>query len=294
MATTLIIAAICGIAVGMLSGLFGIGGGIVVIPLMRLGFGAEALVTTGTSLFVILPTSIASAIGRARKTKLNVKLGLCVGIGGMCLSPIGSWLASELGGTASMFAAAIVIAYTGINMIRKALKLPDAKAGDAGSATGSSGIVADGGEASDGSGTGNSIADENAMFTDVLSFEMNAKHIAQAMGVGAIAGFLSGFIGVGGGFLIVPMLMWLFGFSFKDATGISVMSLCLIAVPGVITHGILGHIDYLRGIALAAGSIPGTFIGTALLSRIREKPLRIAFGILIFAMAGVLALNELI
>lgn len=285
MVTTLIVAAICGIAVGILSGLFGIGGGIVVIPLMRLGFGAEALVTTGTSLFVILPTSLASAIGRARKAKLNVKLGLCVGIGGMCLSPVGSWLASYLGGTASMLAAAIVIAYTGISMIRKALKLPsaDSAATSAVTAAAPGNTVAAGG-----------IGNEDQMFTDVLAFEMNGKHIAQALGVGAIAGFLSGFIGVGGGFLIVPMLMWLFGFSFKDATGISTMALCLIAIPGVITHGILGHIDYLRGIAIAAGSIPGTFIGTALLSRIREKPLRIAFGILIFCMAGILAINELV
>ncbi len=238
-----------------------------VIPLMRLGFGAEALVTTGTSLFVILPTSISSVIGRLRNERVNVKLGLCVGIGGMCFSPLGSWLTEVLGGTSSMIAAALVIAYTGATIIRNALKLGSAQV---------------------------SPEEEKAMFPDVMTFEMSAKHVAQVFCIGAVAGFLSGFIGVGGGFLIVPMLMWMFGFSFKDATSTSLMALCVISIPGIITHGMMGHVDYLRGIAIAAGSIPGAFLGTKLLKKTREKPLRIVFGILIFAMSATLAINELV
>ncbi len=267
MATVLVISVACGLGVGILSGLFGVGGGIVVIPLMRLGFGAEALVTTGTSLFVIFPTSLSSVISRLHNGRINIKLGLCVGLGGMCFSPLGSWLTEVLGGTSSMIAAAIVIAYTGFSMIRKALKLSD---------------------------TPSNIEDESSMFPDIMSFEMNAKHIAQLFCVGAVAGFLSGFIGVGGGFLIVPMLMWMFGFSFKDATSASVLALCVISIPGITTHALMGHVDYLRGAAIAIGSIPGAFIGTAILKRLHEKPLRIVFGILIFAMSAILAINELL
>ncbi|MGI6216095.1 MAG: sulfite exporter TauE/SafE family protein [Coriobacteriales bacterium] len=284
MAETLIIAALCGVIVGILSGLLGIGGGVIVIPLMRLGFGVPGLVATGTSLFVILPTSISGVIGRLRSKSLNVKIGLCVGLGGVIFSPIGSWASEQAGGMAAMIAAAVVIAYTGANMIRKALKLEKP--------------VAAGNPGESGATSKNTreatIAAEKNMFTDSMNFKIDGKSLAKMLAVGAIAGFLSGFIGVGGGFLIVPMLMWMFGFSFKDASGLSLMALCVLCIPGVITHGLFGNIDYLRGLMLIIGSIPGSFLGTALLKHVHEKSLRIAFGILLFGVGIMLGVNEFV
>lgn len=272
MALTLIIAAICGLGVGVLSGLLGVGGGIIVIPLLRLGFGVEGLVAAGTSLLVVLPTSLSGVIGRlaARRrggmASIHVRAGLLVGAGGIVFSPIGSWLSGVAGGAIVMVAAGIVIAYTGANMVRKALRL-----------SGGSG------------GAGGSGPQDGA--TDIA---MTGANIARLLLLGAIAGLLSGFIGVGGGFIIIPMLMWMFGMPFKVASGTSLVALCLLAVPGIITHGLYGHIDFVRGIAIAAGSIPGAFFGTALLKRLPEKALRIAFGILLVAVAVTLAINEFI
>lgn len=287
MAETLIIAALCGVIVGILSGLLGIGGGVIVIPLMRLGFGVPGLVATGTSLFVILPTSISGVIGRLRSKSLNVKIGLCVGLGGVIFSPIGSWASEQAGGMAAMIAAAVVIAYTGANMIRKALKLEKPVVAENTGSSGESGAASKITRES-------AIEAEKSMFTDSMSFKIDGKSLAKMLAVGAIAGFLSGFIGVGGGFLIVPMLMWMFGFSFKDASGLSLMALCVLCIPGVITHGLFGNIDYLRGLMLIIGSIPGSFLGTALLKHVHEKSLRIAFGILLFGVGIMLGVNEFV
>ncbi len=268
MAITLITAAICGIGIGILSALLGVGGGIITIPLLRLIFGIDSLIATGTSLFVVLPTSISGVIGRIKSKTLHIKISLLIGAGGVIFSPLGSTLADIAGGTASMIAAAIVIAYTGANMVRKALK--------------------------------KKISVEEAS-ADELSinprqnnnFILTKKNVILAITVGIVAGFLSGFIGVGGGFIITPMMMALFNSDFKNATGISLLALCILSIPGIITHGFYGNIDYLRGAMIAVGSIPGAFIGSALLKRIKDRTLRIAFGILLVVVAIILALNEI-
>ena len=73
----IIIAAIlCGLGVGILSGLLGIGGGTVMVPLFRLGFGMSALQATGTSLFAIVFTSAAGSITHVRNKTCVVLLGI--------------------------------------------------------------------------------------------------------------------------------------------------------------------------------------------------------------------------
>lgn len=273
MAETLIIAALCGIGIGLLSGILGIGGGMIVIPLMRLGFGTDALIAAGTSLLVILPTSISGVIGRLASRRrggplsIHLRAGLLVGVGGVVFSPIGSWLSTVAGGTVVMIAAAIVIVYTGANMIRKALKAKPAA----------------------GAAAMNSVS--GAATTDI---PLTGANCAKLLLLGAIAGLLSGFIGVGGGFIVIPMLMWMFGMSFKEASGTSLAAICILSIPGIIAHGLYGHIDYVRGLAIAAGSIPGALMGSALLKYLPDKILRIVFGALLFVVAAVLVSNEFI
>ena len=286
MVGTLVIGAATGLIVGILSGLFGIGGGTVMIPMMRLLLSVPALMTTGTSLFVILPTSITSAVGRYRQGNLNIKLGVCAGLGGMLFSPLGSWLAELAGGPASMIAAAIIIGYTAFTMIRGALKLAKPDASNSTSAEASASDNA--------SKKADAIATEQVQFVDAKSISVRGVNLIKILALGAVAGFCSGFIGVGGGFLIVPMLMWIFKVSFKDASSASVCAMCLLCIPGIITHGHFGHIDYLMGVMLALGSIPGSFLGNYLVTKVRERPLRIAFGIFLFFTAALLAINELV
>ncbi len=298
MALTIISAILGGLAVGILSGLLGVGGGIIMIPLLRLLFGVDALVATGASLFVILPTSIAGVLGRIRSKGLHVKLSIIISLGGILFSPIGSWLASFAGGPASMFAAAIVIAYTGANMVRKALAWKK-QATDAPTATSHSPVRESAATRPAQKAISSSSPDQETVASSKPKagrisngFATTRRCILAAITVGVAAGFLSGFIGVGGGFIIVPMVIWLFGMNFKDATGVSLLALCILSIPGIVTHGLYGHIDYLRGAMLALGSIPGSLLGSMLLRKIPEKGLKIAFGFLLVAMAIILALNE--
>ena len=80
---------VAGLIVGIFSGLLGIGGGTLMIPLFRLGFGLSAIVSTATSLFTIVPTSIAGCITHLKNKTCIAKIGLIAGVAGACTSPLG-------------------------------------------------------------------------------------------------------------------------------------------------------------------------------------------------------------
>ena len=115
--------ALVGVLIGIASGLLGIGGGTVMVPIFRLAFGMSATMSTATSLFAIIPTSISGAISHAKGETCIPALGIAAGLGGACLSPVGVWLAQLSPDWLVMFAAALIIGYSAINMFTKAFKL---------------------------------------------------------------------------------------------------------------------------------------------------------------------------
>ena len=79
-----VLPAIAGVAIGILSGLLGIGGGTVMVPIFRLAFGMSPVVSTATSLFAIIPTSISGAASHIRHKTCIVSLGVASGnVGGV-------------------------------------------------------------------------------------------------------------------------------------------------------------------------------------------------------------------
>jgi uncharacterized membrane protein YfcA len=111
--------------------------------------------------------------------------------------------------------------------------------------------------------------------------------------LGAATGLYSGFLGLGGGFILVPMLTRLFGMPIKRAIGTSLAAIAILAIPGSITHYVLGHIDLVLALGLALGVVPGVLVGARLTAAAKERTLTVAFaGLLVFAGVS-LALNEL-
>lgn len=118
------IAALVGVGVGVLSGLLGIGGGTVMVPLFRLAFGMEPIAATATSLFTIVPTSISGMWKHAKNKTSLPRVGIVCGLTGACLSPVGVWAANVSPGWAIMGAAAVVVMYSSFTMLKKALAAP--------------------------------------------------------------------------------------------------------------------------------------------------------------------------
>ena len=258
MVITFAITALIGIVIGILSGLLGVGGGIIMVPVFRLAFGMTAVGATATSLFTIIPTSVSGAVQHIRGKTCLPKLGIALGIGGACTSPLGVWLAQVSPGWLVMLAAALVIAYSAFTMLQKALKV----SGGPASAT--------------------------MPEPPVLS----GRDIVKAAAIGATAGVASGYIGLGGGFLMIPLMVSLLGMPMRLASGTSLIAVMILAIPATIMQCALGNVDYLSGIAVACGSIPGAFIGARLVSRVPERALRFTFAAFLGVAAILLVVRE--
>ncbi len=312
---------VAGLIVGIFSGLLGIGGGTLMIPLFRLGFGLSAIVSTATSLFTIVPTSIAGCITHLKNKTCIAKIGLIAGVAGACTSPLGVLAATNSPDIAIMACAAIIIAYSAITMFRKAIKMPKRTDSDlsmratlqrfrmefadeteempdgrqdSGERTGQvQGAHVRETQAAPARTTETAIAHEVQKSVNTLEAPMTAKRLLTGAAIGLVAGFASGYVGVGGGFLMVPLFISLLGITMKKASGTSLIAVVILAIPGVITQTLHGNVDFVAGIAMAIGSIPGALIGASLIRYIPERKMRFLFGFFLLFAAIILVINEL-
>ena len=298
--TSLVIPALVGIGIGILSGMLGIGGGTVLVPIFRLAFGMSPIMSTATSLFTIIPTSVSGAVSHIRHKTCVPSLGLAAGLGGACTSPIGVWLATISPAWMVMLAAALIIGYSAVNMLRKAWKMKPVRAGvvapaaPAGEPPVEAAVEQAGDAAANDDAAPEVPAGESSVAADTgKAFpKLTRKQLAIGAAIGLGAGLASGYVGVGGGFIMVPLMLSLVGISMKQASGTSLIAVMLLAIPGTIEQGLLGNIDYMAGIAVAVGSIPGAVIGARLVRLVPERTLRFIFGGFLIVAAVVLVLNE--
>ena len=274
-----IIAAILGVGIGMLSGMLGIGGGTVMVPLFRLLFGMSPLMSTATSLFAIVPTSISGVVTHLKNKTCIPALGIAAGIGGALMSPVGVWLAQISPDWMVMVAAALVIGYSAINMFRKAAKLPPDRIRK-------EQLKAEANAASEGKPA--------PQQQEITIPTLTRKQLLTGLAIGLIAGLASGYVGVGGGFIMVPLMISLIGIQMRHASGTSLIAVMILAIPGVITQAILGNINYTAGIAIVIGTIPGAFLGAKFVRVIPERTLRFTFGGFLLIAAALLAVKEFI
>ncbi|WP_461185731.1 sulfite exporter TauE/SafE family protein [Adlercreutzia sp. CNCM I-6216] len=277
-----LVSLVVGLAVGVLAGLLGIGGGMLLVPAFKLGYAMDSLMCTATSLFTIIPTSVSGAISHIRNKTCLPKLGVAAGLGGACLSPLGVWLATLSPDWAVMGAAALIIAYSSVTMFRKALKAPKVPRGA-------------------GAGAADAAAKEAAAEDRAAAIErahaeaptIGWREAAIGAVIGLFAGLASGYVGVGGGFIMVPLMMSVLHVPMKLTSGTSLIAVMILAVPGTITQAVLGNINWVAGIAVACGSIPGAALGAKLIPKVPERQLRFLFAGFLVVAAVLLVVNQL-
>ncbi|HEU4488752.1 MAG TPA: sulfite exporter TauE/SafE family protein [Actinomycetota bacterium] len=112
-----------GVVTGVLSSLLGVGGGIVMVPFMVLLLGLGQQIAEGTSLLVIIPTSVAGVLAHRQGGFVALRTGLVVGAGGVAGSFLGARLALITPGNLLQKAFGIVLALAGARLVRDGLKL---------------------------------------------------------------------------------------------------------------------------------------------------------------------------
>ena len=108
----------------------------------------------------------------------------------------------------------------------------------------------------------------------------------QLVAIGVAGGLLSGLLGVGGGVIMVPLLVFWAGYRQREAHAASLGAIIPISVAGILTYGVAGRVHWLDAAALAVGAIAGARFGARLLARIDERALKVVFGCFLVAVAA--------
>ena len=258
-------------ATGVLSGLFGVGGGVISQPGMRL-LGLEPLIVIGTALPVIIPGALSGTRRYVREGLVRWPAVLATVPAGLVAAVAGGIAAEHVPGDGHLLQL-ITAGLLGLSSWRMA-RVPgppiDAEAGEPLAET-------DAPEAPRG------LA-RHLPPRDVLS-----RYAA----IGLLAGGLSGLLGIGGGVIMVPAFVQLTGMPVKAAIATSLACVAAFAVPGTVTHVILDHVDWRVVAALVAGVVPGARLGAALTIRTADRRLRVVVASFLGLTAVVYAIGEL-
>lgn len=258
-----------GFASGVLSGMFGIGGGILTTPAIRLILKAPAMVAVGTPLPVIIPSAATGAFQYLRHKTADLRTGITIGLSGAVTAVLGAFGAEKVGGTVVLIGTAALILYAAGDMIEQIWRHKPAV----------------------------QTSDEFARAQDFEAAERDAAtgptlSAGAAVVMGAVAGLYSGFFGLGGGFVLVPLLGRWGRMPMKRAIGTSLVAVTLLAIPGTFAHSLAGNIDWRIALAMMIGVVPGSLIGVRLTLGTADRVLRVAFVGLLVVSAGWLAAAE--
>ncbi|WP_125098231.1 sulfite exporter TauE/SafE family protein [Leucobacter chromiireducens] len=118
----IVLLVVTGLVTGVLSGLLGVGGGVVVVPVLMFFFGASDLIAKGTSLIMLIPGSISGTIGNMRRRNVDLRAAAILGIAASVLSPVGSVIATHIPPFWSNVAFSLLLAFVLGQMLWKTIK----------------------------------------------------------------------------------------------------------------------------------------------------------------------------
>jgi hypothetical protein len=248
-----------GLASGLMSGAFGVGGGIITVPLIRDLLGVTAHVAVGNSLAVILPTAVIGALNYLKQRKLEPLLALSCGGPAVVGTVIGSAASLYVHGQYLMLVLSGLMILVGLDFV---------------------------------TGFGNKLKAAGKDCSNT-KFELNRANSLIAAVLGLLTGLLSGMLGVGGGFIMVPAFCYFLSQPLKVAFGTSLIVVALVALPGTVIHAMEGHVQLRIVLPILTGSLPGAWFGSYFALKSKDKSLRVIFGLLILLLAVAFACREL-
>jgi len=259
---------IAGIAASFLGSVVGLGGGFLVIPILRLFFHLPPTLTAGTSLFLVTANVASASISFWRQGRIDKQLAFTMGLIAIPGSVLGAVALQHFTTKGFDIAYGAILALFGMDLLRRGTgrhesgrlaRLPWAKRRE--------------------------FADRLTNTTYVYS---QSAPIAAAAGV--TTGFISSFFGIGGGILIVPLLLRGFLMPPHIVSATSQLIILLSSPFGLLTHGLAGDIDWLYALPLAAGGVLGAQFGADTARRLSSPALvRTLAIVLLFSAASLVA-----
>ncbi|MDO9013259.1 MAG: sulfite exporter TauE/SafE family protein [Polynucleobacter sp.] len=247
-----------GVFVGMMMALTGAGGGILSVPLLVFGLKLSVASAGPIGLLAIAVAGSFGAINGLRTGLLRYRAALVMAALGIVLAPIGLYFAHRIPNQP------LLIAFASLLMIVSARMLIQAQQEITGTIP-------------------KELPAPPCKLDQSIGRLIWSVPCARALiGSGAVAGFLSGLLGVGGGFIIVPALKKYTDLPMQSIVATSLGVLSLISIAGFTSAALAGHLNWSIGMPFAAGAMVGMLLGSLIAKQISGPRIQQAFAIFTF------------
>ncbi|PWJ22111.1 sulfite exporter TauE/SafE family protein [Jannaschia seohaensis] len=270
--------------VGILSGMFGVGGGFLMTPLLFM-IGIPPAVAVATEANIIVASSFSGVLAHFRRKGVDLRMGVVLLIGGLAGAGLGVQvfaLLRELG-QVDLLVRLCYVLFLGIigalmfveslNAIRKSRT----------------------------KGPAQRTVRRQRGWIHALPFKMKFRtsglyiSVIPPLAVGFFVGILAAIMGVGGGFIMVPAMIYLLGMPTKVVVGTSLFQIIFVTGFATLLHATTNYtVDMVLAVLLLIGGVVGAQVGTRIGTRLKAEQLRILLAIMVLAVCGKLALDLLI
>jgi uncharacterized membrane protein YfcA len=281
MSVNLLVLLAMGGAVGFLSGMFGVGGGFLITPLL-IFYNIPPAIAVATGANQVIASSISGAIAHFKRGTLDMKLGTVLFLGGAVGSSIGAfvfaWLRSL--GQLDLFISIFYVIFLGAvggTMLMEAVRTIHRNRSGAAAPLKKSG-------------------QHNWIHKLPLKMRFRTSKlfvsVIPVLGLGAAIGFLAAIMGVGGGFIMVPALIYLLKVPTNVVVGTSLFQIIFVSAYTTILHATANQtVDVVLALLLMLGGVAGAQYGAKAGQKLRGEQLRALLAILVLAVALRLAFD---
>lgn len=270
-----------GLAVGLLSGLFGIGGGFVMTPLL-IFLGIPPLIAVGTGVSQIVASSVSGAVSHWRALTVDIPLGLHLLAGGILGTTTGIALQRLLKaiGQLDLFIVlsyVLVLGVIGILMLMESLSAMRRQIGSS-----------------------KPSARRGGQHTWIQGLPLKRRFRTSKLYIsaippvliGVVVGWLTAIMGVGGGFLTIPALIYALRVPTRVAIGTSIFQVVFLAAFATVMQATLNYsVDLMLALPLMIGGVVGAQYGVRMGQRLNAEQLRILLALLVIAVAVRMAVD---
>lgn len=270
-----------GIIIGLVLGLTGSGGSVFAVPLLVLLAGVSMHQAVGLSLAAVAASALFGTLRLRSKQPVLWLPAMLLGVSGMAAAPVGQWAATRLPELVLLVLFAVIAMLIAWRMWLSASRQPEqaaiTRASDLRETT-ANGVL--------------------CRLSPTGQFQLKPRCMGGLLVGGLGIGLLSGLLGVGGGFVIVPLLLFLSQVTMQQAVGTSLVVISVISTTGFISYLFFNQpiedvLSYTHMAYLIAGGIAGMFLGQILTKKIADDRLQKGFAIALLLTALTLLTTRL-
>lgn len=268
-------------AVGFLSGMFGVGGGFLITPLL-IFYNIPPAIAVATGANQVIASSFSGALAHFKRKSLDVKLGLVLLAGGVAGSSLGIYVFAylrrlgQLDLIVSLLYVGFLGAVGGLMLVESVRAIRRARGGQVASLR--------------------RPGQHNWVHRLPLKMRFRTSKlyvsVIPVLGIGAIIGFLASIMGVGGGFIMVPALIYLLKVPTNVVIGTSLFQIIFVAAFATILHSTANQtVDVVLAFLLMVGGVAGAQYGARVGQKLRGEQLRALLALLVLSVALRLAFD---